>query len=145
MRRGRQEREDCALIEPQIRLRSNVSVGTVTLVGRVFEQHTAEDADLFCRIGIAAGTQIVVPARSGYSLFVATIVLTVSGETDINFGFGVFGLSGSMNFGGTNEPRGIVIAMGDSPAPCGQGAFSISSGAPSAAVGGFVTYYLEPA
>ncbi len=93
----------------------------------------------------AAGTQIVVPVRSGYFLFIATIVLTVSGETDINFGFGVFGLSGSMNFGGTNEPRGIVIAMGDSPAPCGQGAFSVSSGAPSAAVGGFVTYYLEPA
>ncbi len=92
-----------------------------------------------------AGTQIVIPARSGYSLFVATIVLTVSGETDLSFIFGVFGSSGSMDFGGANEPRGIVIAMGDSPAPCGQGGFSVSSGGVGKAVGGFVTYYLEPA
>lgn len=91
-----------------------------------------------------AGTKVVVPLQSGYLLFIATIVLTVSGETDISFGFGVFGFSGSMDFGGTNEPRGIVIAMGDSPAPCGAGAFSVSSGGVGIAVGGFVTYYLEP-
>lgn len=90
-----------------------------------------------------AGTQIVIPLNSGYLLFIATIVLTVSGETDISFGFGVFGFSGSMDFGGTNEPRGIVIAMGGSPAACGQGAFSVSSGGVGVAVGGFVTYYLE--
>ena len=92
-----------------------------------------------------AGTQIVVPQQSGYFLFVATIVLTVSGETDLSFIFGVFGSSGSMDFGGSNEPRGIVIAMGDSPAPCGQGGFSVSSGGVGIAVGGFVTYYLEKA
>lgn len=91
-----------------------------------------------------AGSKIIVPANYSFLLFIATIVLTVSGDTDISFTFGVFGSSGSMDFGGTNEPRGIVIAMGDSPAPCGAGAFSVSSGGVGIAVGGFVTYYLEP-
>jgi hypothetical protein len=90
-----------------------------------------------------AGTQLVVPLSGRFTLFIATIVLTVSDETNISFGFGVFGSSGSLDLGGSDEPRGIVIAMGDSPAPCGQGGFSVSSSGEDAAVGGFVTYYLE--
>ena len=91
----------------------------------------------------AAGTQIVVPTPGRFTLFIASIVLTVSDETNISFGFGVFGSSGSMDLGGENEPRGIVIAMGDSPAPCGQGGFTVTSDGAAVAVGGFVTYYLE--
>lgn len=90
-----------------------------------------------------AGTQIIVPTPGRFTLFIATIVLTVSGETNISFGFGVFGNSGSMDLGGTDEPRGMVIAMGDSPAPCGQSGFTLTSNGVDVAVGGFVTYYLE--
>jgi len=90
-----------------------------------------------------AGTQVIVPAPGLFTLFIATIVLTVSAETNISFTFGVFGSSGALDLGGTDEPRGIVVAMGDSPAACGKGAFSITSNGSGAAVGGFVTYYLE--
>ena len=92
-----------------------------------------------------AGTQIVVPQSMGFNTFIATIVIVVSGETNITFGFGVFGSSGLMNLGGENEPRGMVMAMGESPAPCGQGSFSVSSTGDEIVVGGFVSYYQEPA
>ena len=90
-----------------------------------------------------AGTQIIISARSDYFVFIAAIVLTVSGETNITFDFGVFGLSGPMDLGGTNEPRGMVIAMGNSPASCGAGGFSVTSSGSGISVGGFVSYYLE--
>jgi len=90
-----------------------------------------------------AGTQQVIPARGGWRIYIATIVFTVSDETNISLYFGTFGYSGSMDFGGGGEPKGIVIAMGNSPAPCGQGPFNVSSDGATTAVGGFVTYYLE--
>jgi hypothetical protein len=89
-----------------------------------------------------AGTQVVIPKSVGFTLVIATIVLTVSGETNLTFKFGIFGNAGAMNLGGTNEPRGIVIAMGGSPASCGEGEFTITSDGAAIAVGGFVTYYL---
>jgi len=91
----------------------------------------------------AAGSQIVVPSRPGFSLFIATIVLVVSDETNISFGFGVFGSSGAMLLGGGIQPSGMVIAMGDSPAPCGKSGFTITSDGAAVTVGGFVTYYLQ--
>ena len=90
------------------------------------------------------GTQEVVPTRSGNNVFIATIVLVVSGETNIVMDFGVFGPTGVMNFGGENEPRGMLMAMGESPASCGEGGFSVSSTGENIVVGGFVSYYLEP-
>ncbi|MFZ1061036.1 MAG: hypothetical protein WAP47_17780 [Candidatus Rokuibacteriota bacterium] len=90
-----------------------------------------------------AGTQVVVPGRSGWRTFIASIAITVSGETNITFDFGIFGPSGAMDFGGENEPRGIVIPMGDSPAPCGYGDFSITSDGAAINVAGFITYYQE--
>lgn len=93
----------------------------------------------------AAGTQTVIRYSPGNNIFLATIVIIVSGETHITFGFGVFGLSGAMPFGGENEPRGMVISMGESPTPCGQGDFTVTSDGADVTVGGFVSYYSEPA
>jgi hypothetical protein len=90
-----------------------------------------------------AGIQTVVTGRSDSWIYIATIVLTVSGETNITLTFGSTGSSGPMDFGGDNEPRGMVIAMGESPAPCGPGGFTITSDGEDVSVGGFVTYYLE--
>lgn len=90
-----------------------------------------------------AGTEIIILPNPNFYLYIATIVLTVSGETDITFSFGVFGESGAMDFGGENEPRGIVIAMGNSPTSCGVGSFQITSSGTDIHVGGFVSYYRE--
>ena len=88
------------------------------------------------------GTQVVVSPSPKYRIYILTIVLTVSDETDIRFSFGLEVSTGPMHFGGADEPRGIVIAMGNSPAPCGTAGFRVSSDGVDASVGGFVTYYL---
>jgi hypothetical protein len=88
-----------------------------------------------------SGSQQLIASHPGTRIYLATIVLTVSDETNIRFSFGTTGLSGSMDFGGSGEPKGIVIAMGNSPVACGTGPVVIYSDGPSAAVGGFVTYY----
>lgn len=89
------------------------------------------------------GTEIIILPNPNFYLYIATIVLTVDGETDITFSFGVFGNSGAMDFGGDGEPKGIVIAMGNSPTSCGTGSFQITSSGAGVHVGGFVSYYRE--
>jgi len=90
----------------------------------------------------AAGTKIILLPNPNFYLYIATIVLTVSGETNITLAFGVFGNTGAMDFGGDGEPRGIVIAMGNSPTSCGTGSFQITS-SEAVHVGGFVSYFRE--
>jgi hypothetical protein len=90
----------------------------------------------------AAGTEIIILPNPNFYLYIATIVLTVSGETNITLHFGVFGESGAMDFGGEGEPRGIVIAMGNSPTSCGTGSFQITS-SDAVHVGGFISYFRE--
>jgi len=89
------------------------------------------------------GSQFVITAKGDYSLYIATIVLTVSGECAITFAFGSSGSGGAMNFGGEGQPMGIVIAMGNSPAPCGYGSFMVTATSDDAVtIGGFVSYFL---
>jgi len=94
---------------------------------------------------LGPATQVIVNGRADFRIWVATIALTVSGETEITFTFGTMGLSGPMKFGGADEPRGIVIAMGNSPASCGMGGFNIYSSGPGISVGGFATFFVEEA
>jgi hypothetical protein len=90
-----------------------------------------------------AATEIIILPNPNFYLYIATIVLTVSGETNLTFHFGVFGNSGPMDFGAEGEPRGIVIAMGNSPTSCGTGSFQITSNGAAIQVSGFVSYYRE--
>ena len=89
------------------------------------------------------GSQFVITARGDYQLFIGAIVLTVSGECNITFFFGSAGQSGPMDLGGADEPRGMVIAMGNAPAPCGTGSFMVTATSDEAVnIGGFVSYFL---
>jgi len=92
---------------------------------------------------LGPATQVIVSGKADTRIWVATIALTVNGETEISFSFGTMGISGSMNFGGENQPMGMVIAMGNSPASCGTGGFSIYSSGDGISVGGFVTFFQE--
>jgi hypothetical protein len=92
---------------------------------------------------VDAGTWPVISKTPGYRTYIATLVFTVSGETNIALQFGVFPPTGPMDFGGDGEPMGMVVAMGDSPAPCGDGGFIISSDGAGVLVSGFVVYYYE--
>lgn len=91
------------------------------------------------------GTQNITPYRPLLETFISSIVLTVTAKTNISFRFGVFGSSGQMALGDTNQPMGMVINFGESPAPCGKDIFSVSSDGSDAVVGGIVVYYqIEP-
>ncbi len=94
----------------------------------------------------APGSLVLATVTGNLRLFVATIVLSVTGETQISFSFGNAGSSGPIYLGGENQPMGIVIAMGNSPAPCGSGNLVISATDPqenNPSVGGFATCFVE--
>jgi len=94
----------------------------------------------------APGSTILATVSGKLRLYVATIVITVTGETVITFSFGNAGSSGPIYLGGTDQPMGIVIAMGNSPAPCGSGPLTITATDPTAAtpsIGGFATCFAE--
>ena len=91
----------------------------------------------------ASGTQQIIPQRTGYTHFVTAIIISVTDETDIFFSFGSSGATGSLSLGGTDEPRAMVISMGDSPTPIGPGPLLITSSGTDASVGGWVVYTQE--
>jgi len=96
-------------------------------------------------INITGPAQVtIVSGRPGFRLFIASIVFGVDGETDISFVFGASGASGAIPFGGTDEPRAAVIAMGNSPAACGAGLFQMGSTGAGIKVGGFTSFFLVP-
>jgi len=94
----------------------------------------------------APATQTLATVVGELRLWVATIVITVTGETAITITFGNAGESGPIYLGGENQPMGIVIAMGHSPAPCGDGNLVITATDPGAInplVGGWATCFAE--
>jgi len=95
---------------------------------------------------VAPATQTLASVTGALRLWVATIVITVTGETAITITFGNAGASGPIYLGGENQPMGIVIAMGHSPAPCGDGNLVIAATDPGAVnplVGGWATCFAE--
>jgi len=95
----------------------------------------------------APGSKVLAAVAGNLRLYVATIVLTVTGQTQITFSFGSAGSSGPISLGGTGQPMGMVIAMGNSPAPCGAGQFVIAAtdpGGTTPSIGGFATCFAEP-
>jgi hypothetical protein len=95
---------------------------------------------------IAPGSQTIATVTGNLRLYVATIVITVTGAVAITIVFGNAGSSGPIFLGDTGQPMGIVIAMGNSPAPCGGGSLSISATDISGinpSIGGFATCFVE--
>jgi len=56
---------------------------------------------------------------------------------------GSFGNSGPLTLGGSGKPYGMVIAMGNSPLPCGPAGCALTSTGSGVTVGGWFTYYYE--
>lgn len=92
------------------------------------------------------GSQVLATVGGTLRLYVATIVITVTGATQITIGFGTAGQSGPIFLGAEGQPMGFVAAMGNSPAPCGSGPLSITAtGDPLAPIdiGGWATCFIE--
>lgn len=86
---------------------------------------------------------IVVPVVTGKKICITNLALTVAGETNLTLETHETAISGAMDFGGTDEPRGMVQHFGDSPLKTVAGeAFKIYSSA-AVQVSGYVTYFTE--
>lgn len=97
-----------------------------------YNYHAAIDID-------AAGAYVIAPGHPGRRMLITSITLTVSEECNIAFP----GISGSMDFGGENEPRGMTLNLGNFYIELPEGSsFSISV-SEDVHVGGLVTYVLR--
>lgn len=90
----------------------------------------------------AAHNQIIA-LETGKKIKVTTLFLTVAGEVNLTFESHETGISGAMDFGGANEPRGMVVNFGDSPMETVAGeAFKILAST-GVQVSGYCNYYTE--
>lgn len=89
------------------------------------------------------GNVLAITANATKKHKITTILLTVAGQTNIQLLRGATPLSGPMDFGGTDEPRGMVSNHGDYPLETAVNeAFNITSSA-AVQVSGYVIYYTE--
>jgi hypothetical protein len=87
-----------------------------------------------------AATHIIVPYASGRRIKIHFLTLTVGGEVNMTLYDGLFPFTGAMDFGGTSEPRGIVMPPDGIPIPLHLNAdFKILLSA-AVQVSGFVLY-----
>jgi len=87
--------------------------------------------------------EVIVAGVTGVTIKVTSIVLTVAGETNIKFKDGTVDLTGPMDFGGTDEPRGAVMPQGFLPWTITTGRSFIIESSAAVQVSGFLTGYLD--
>lgn len=90
-----------------------------------------------------AATHTIVSAQIGKQIKVASLVLTVAGETNLTLVSGTTDKSGPMDFGGTDQPFGMTVNHGSVPFCTVAGElFAIKSSA-AVQVSGYCTFYVE--
>lgn len=95
------------------------------------------------KINIAtADDHEIIAAISGKKISITNIALTVGGETNITLKSGTTAISGAMDFGGTDEPRGMTQGLGEYPLQTTLGEAFVMASSLAVQVSGYVTYYL---
>lgn len=90
-----------------------------------------------------AATHEIVAAVTARKIKIVNLMFTVAGETNITLQSDANVLSGALDFGGTDEPRGMAQHFGDAPLATVEGeAFKITSSG-AVQVSGYVTYFTE--
>lgn len=90
-----------------------------------------------------AANNEIIAAVATKKICIVNIAFTVAAEADIYLNSDANHMSGPMDFGAANEPRGIVINNGDFPLKTNTGeAFKIESDT-VAQISGFVIYFEE--
>ena len=90
-----------------------------------------------------AADHTIIAAVSGKRIVVTSIVFTVGGDVNVTLKDGTTALSGAMDFGGTSEPRGMVVNFGDIVMRLSVGNAFIITLSAAVQVSGFVVYYVE--
>jgi hypothetical protein len=91
----------------------------------------------------AAANNCVVSPVTGKKIKITNIMLTVFGEVDLTLRSGTTPLSGALDFGATDEPRGMVHHFGDFPLETASGEGFCILASTTVQVSGYVTYYTE--
>jgi len=90
-----------------------------------------------------AGHTEIVAAVTGKKIKIVNMAFTVDAEVNITFESATTAISGAMDFGATDEPRGMVQHFGDFPMETVAGeAFQILT-VGAGKVNGYVTYFTE--
>lgn len=90
-----------------------------------------------------AANNEIIAAVAGKQICIVNLAFTVAAEADIYLNSAANHMSGSMDFGAANEPRGFVANHGDFPLKTVAGeAFNIESDT-VAQISGYVIYYEE--
>ena len=90
-----------------------------------------------------AATHEIIAAVAGKKIKIANLMLTVSGETNLTLKSNTTAISGPLDFGGTDEPRGMVQNFGNFPLETVAGeAFNITSSG-AVQLSGYATYFTE--
>ena len=119
-----------------------LAAGT-NLIGKVQISGSAQ-TELSARINIAtAATHDIIAAVADVKHHITSIMFTVAGQVNVTLINEGTNLTGAMDFGGTNEPRGMTHNYGQIPMVCGTNKkFQILLSA-AVQVSGVVTYYDE--
>ncbi|GAI12044.1 unnamed protein product, partial [marine sediment metagenome] len=95
-------------------------------------------------INIAPGGEgTIVAGVAGTVINITTLMFTVGGKTNITLYNGLVAITGPMDFGGTDEPRGVVIPQGFLPYTLSDGASFIIDSSEDVQISGYVTGYVD--
>ena len=89
------------------------------------------------------GDHTLVAGQAGKKIKVTSMVFTVAGETNITIKAGATAVTGPMDFGGTNEPRGMVISHGYVPYEIAAGSSLVINSSAAVQVSGYITGFIE--
>lgn len=96
------------------------------------------------KIDIAtAADHTIIAAVPSRKISISAIAFTVAGETNLTLKSGSTALSGAMDFGGTNEPRGLTHNLGEYPLQTAVGEAFVITNSIAVQVSGYVSYYLS--
>ena len=90
-----------------------------------------------------SGDNTIVTGQAGKQIKLASLVFTVGGETNITLKAGAVAITGPMDFGGTNEPRGVVDTHGYCALELAVGQSFVINSSAAVQVSGYVTGYID--
>lgn len=91
----------------------------------------------------AAANNCIVSLVAGKKIKITNIMFTVAGAINVTLRSGTTPLSGALDFGGTDEPRGMVHHFGDFPLETAVGESFCILCSTAVQISGYVTYYTE--
>lgn len=90
-----------------------------------------------------SGDHTIAAGVAGQEINITNIAFTVGGETNLTWKSGATAISGAMDFGGADEPRGMKDHLGCCPLKTAAGEAFVLHSSIAVQVSGYVTGYYE--